>query len=76
MKIHYDAEVDALYIEFRFLEDGAAVTKRIADDVNADYAPDGKLAGLEILDARELLGSIEGKLVVEIAPSTYLPKTR
>ncbi len=56
MKISYDAQVDALYIEFHTLEAGTAQNKQLTDEVIADYGPDGKLAGLEILDASALLG--------------------
>ena len=53
MKIHYDAEVDALYIEFHPLADGTAEARPLSDDLIANYGPDGKLAGLEILDASQ-----------------------
>jgi uncharacterized protein YuzE len=56
MKIHYDTEVDALYIELRSLTPGTADSRELAEDVIADYGPDGKLAGLEILDASVVLG--------------------
>jgi uncharacterized protein YuzE len=67
MKIRYDAEVDALYIEFRALEPGTAECRELSPDITADYGPDGKLAGLEILDASELCGKDAGKVVVELA---------
>ena len=69
MKIRYDAEVDALYIEFHPLEPGTAEARQLSDDVIADYGPDGRLAGLEVLDAAQVLGSLEGPIVLEIAPS-------
>jgi uncharacterized protein YuzE len=56
MKISYDAKVDALYIEFYPLAPGTAENKPLAEDVIANYGSDGKLAGLEILDASSLLG--------------------
>ncbi len=56
MKISYDAKVDALYIEFYPLAPGTAENKRLTDEVMANYGPDGKLAGLEILDASVVLG--------------------
>jgi uncharacterized protein YuzE len=70
MKIRYDAEVDALYIELRALEPGTAECRELSPDITADYGPDGKLAGLEILDASELIGSDVRKVVVELAPVT------
>jgi uncharacterized protein YuzE len=69
MKIYYDAEVDALYVEFHRLEPGTAEARPINADIIADYGPDGRLAGLEILDARQVLGQVEGRIVLEIAPA-------
>jgi uncharacterized protein YuzE len=70
MKIRYDAEVDALYIELRPLEPGTAECRELSPDITADYGPDGKLAGLEILDASEVFGQDVHKVVVELAPVT------
>lgn len=69
MKIHYDAEVDALYIEFHALVDGTAEARPLSDELIANYGPDGRLAGLEILYASQVLGQTEGRLVFEIAPA-------
>lgn len=68
MKIQYDAEVDALYIEFRLLEPGTAENRELGEDVIANYGPDGKLAGLEILNASIVLGEKLNKVIVEVAP--------
>jgi uncharacterized protein YuzE len=69
MKIYYDAEVDALYIEFHPLDPGTAEARPLSDDIVADYGPDGRLAGLEILYASQVLGQVEGRIVFEIAPA-------
>jgi uncharacterized protein YuzE len=53
MKITYDREVDALYIRFRHTR---VFTRPLGDGVMADYDKGGKLAGIEILDARDRLG--------------------
>jgi uncharacterized protein YuzE len=53
MKITYDREVDALYI--RFVET-TVTTKHLAEGIAADYDADGRLAGIEILDAVKRLG--------------------
>ncbi len=53
MRITYDAEVDALYI--RFVET-TVTTQHVAEGIALDYAADGRLAGVEILDARERFG--------------------
>jgi len=56
MKITYDAEVDALYI--RFIE-ATVTTQHVAEGIAVDYAADGRLAGIEILDARKRCGDPE-----------------
>ena len=53
MKITCDAEVDALYI--RFLET-TVTTQHVAEGIALDYAADGRIAGIEILDARKRFG--------------------
>jgi uncharacterized protein YuzE len=69
MKISYDPEVDALYLELRPLEPGTAEAHPISEEVIANYGPDGKLAGLEILDASLILGQAEPPgILLEIAP--------
>ena len=73
MKIQYDAEVDALYIEFRPLESGTAENRDLSDDVVANYGPDGKLSGLEILNASVVLGETLNKVIVEVSPVQHTP---
>ena len=53
MKIAYDPEVDALSITFR---DTTVTTKPLAEGIAAEYDAEGRLAGLEILDAARRLG--------------------
>jgi len=69
LRYRYDAEVDALYIELHALAPGTAEARQLSDDLIADYGLDGRLAGLEVLDAAQVLGSVEGRIVLEIAPS-------
>ena len=54
MKITYDPQVDALYIEFL---DTTVTTEHLAEGLAADYDADGRLAGIEILNALERFGS-------------------
>lgn len=55
MKISYDPEVDALYI--RLLEgDYECRTVRLNDEVALNLGPGERLVGIEILDAKEILG--------------------
>jgi uncharacterized protein YuzE len=59
MKISYDSEIDALYIR---LVDGPRQcrTVRLSEEVALNMGPGEELVGIEILDAKEVLGS--GKL--------------
>ena len=51
MKIEYDKEVDALYV--RLQEKYVDRTVEIEEGLNIDLDENGKLIGLEILDATE-----------------------
>ena len=53
MRISYDREADALYIRFK---DTTVTTEHLAGGIAADYDADGKLAGIEVLDASIRLG--------------------
>jgi uncharacterized protein YuzE len=54
MKLAYDPGVDALYIQFI---DTAVTTEHLAEGIAADYDSEGRLAGIEILDASGRFGS-------------------
>ena len=70
MKIRYDTEADAMYIEIHPLEPGTAECRELSDEIVADYGPDGKLAGIEILDASQVFSSEELKqIIVEVSPA-------
>jgi len=56
MRITYDPEVDALYV--RFIET-TVTTEHVAEGIAVDYAADGRIAGIEVLDARERFGDPE-----------------
>jgi uncharacterized protein YuzE len=64
MRISYDSEVDALYI--RFIET-TVTTKHVAEGIAVDYAADGRVAGIEVLDARNRFGDeqIFRRVVIE-----------
>ncbi len=56
MKISYDPEIDALYI--RLLEGKHECRSvRLSEEVALNIGPGEKLVGIEILDARSVLGS-------------------
>ena len=49
MKVHYDQEVDALYLKLGEQQPSGVI--EIAEGVNIDTTDDGKLTGIEILKA-------------------------
>ena len=64
MRITYDREVDALYFRFR---ETTVTTKHLGEGIAADYDADGRLAGIEILDAIRRLGdpTVLQKVILE-----------
>jgi len=54
MRITYDSEVDAFYI--RFIET-TVTTKHVAEGIAVDYDAEGRIAGIEILDALKRFGN-------------------
>ncbi|RKZ87446.1 MAG: DUF2283 domain-containing protein [Candidatus Parabeggiatoa sp. nov. 1] len=54
MKRYYDSQVDALYLELRTLQPGTATARDLTENVTANYAPDGKIAGIEILEVSSI----------------------
>ena len=64
MKINYDREVDALSIIFA---DATVTTQHLAEGIAADFDAEGRLVGLEILDASSRLGSDETFRSLEVA---------
>ena len=53
MKVFYDNEVDALYLELG--EETPEGVTEISDRVNLDVTKDGKIVGIEILQASSKL---------------------
>lgn len=64
MKISYDSEVDVLYIQFL---QTTVSTQSLAEGIAADYDQEGRLAGIEILDALKRFGdpNILRRIVLE-----------
>lgn len=63
MRVEYDSVRDLLYLYFAEPEVKAAETKTISPGVYADFDRDGKLIGIEIIDASEIMsGKIEFRL--------------
>ena len=55
MKIEYDSGRDLLYIWFGTPEERAAKTETVVPGVHADFDRQGRLLGIEVIDASEVL---------------------
>lgn len=56
MKMHYDQDVDAAYIYLTEIKDGGVDRIVSIDDrIALDFDKKGRLLGIEVLDASELL---------------------
>lgn len=55
MKIEYDSVRDLLYIWFGTPGEHAAQTQTVVPGVHADFDREGRLVGIEVLDAAEVL---------------------
>ncbi|HOC94232.1 MAG TPA: DUF2283 domain-containing protein [bacterium] len=64
MRITYDKEADALRIIFR---ETTVTTKELGDGIAVDFDSDGRIAGIEVLDAAGRLGEKDtlSKVVLE-----------
>ncbi len=69
MKIEYDPIRDLLYVYFAKIEVKAAETVTVNPDVHADFDHQGKLIGIEVIDASEIIG---GKIEFELSKAIHL----
>jgi YD repeat-containing protein len=56
VRITYDREADALYIAFG---EGPATVQEVAEGIALDWDSEGRLLGIEILDASKRLADLE-----------------
>jgi len=68
MRMTYDPEVDILYIRLR--EGDIDESDEITPEIIADYGKDGKIMGLEILDASDLLEGKHMRVELAVAPGS------
>ncbi len=68
MKIEYDPVRDLLYLWFGTPGEKAARTETVAPGVHADLNAQGRLIGIEVLDASEVLRH-KVQFEVELAPA-------
>jgi uncharacterized protein YuzE len=67
MKITYDPRYNIAYIRLRKKAIGTK-TVRVSEEMNVDLSPDGKVYGIELLNAREQL--MKGKKISFVDEST------
>ncbi|MCL6476481.1 MAG: DUF2283 domain-containing protein [Firmicutes bacterium] len=59
MELRYDPKYNVAYIRFRQHSEEIE-TVRLSDEVLVDIAPDGRIFGIELLNANEQLGILHG----------------
>jgi uncharacterized protein YuzE len=67
MKVTYDKDTDALYLRLIELKPEGVI--EVADGINVDIAADGKIVGIELLDATKKI-SLKSVLTYEIEPES------
>lgn len=66
MKMSFDRETDALYV--RFSDTPVAETAEVRPGIMFDYDTEGRIVGMEILDASKTLAASDmNKLALEVA---------
>ena len=72
MKITYDKEVDAVYLKLLDLKPDGVI--EVAEGINIDVTADGKIVGIELLDATKKINldslltyEIEAESIAELA---------
>ena len=57
MKFEYDKEADAayIYLEYPIKKGGVKKTVELKDNIVLDYDANGKLIGIEVLDASKIM---------------------
>jgi uncharacterized protein YuzE len=75
MRIEYDPVRDLLYIWFGAVGTKAAQTVTVSPGVHADFDASGKLIGLEVLEATEILGkSVQFEVALPSLESMKAPE--
>ena len=66
MKVHYDAEANAIYIRFR--EGKIEESDELKEGIIVDYDSKGRALAIELLNAKQILAG-KPEIVVDFAPS-------
>ena len=56
MKVTYDSKYDVLYIRFRHTR---VMNHPVTEDIILDIDEEGRLAGIEVLDAKRIIGGLD-----------------
>ena len=56
MKVTYDSKYDVLYIRFRHAR---VMNHPVTEDIILDIDEEGRLAGIEVLDAKRIIGGLD-----------------
>jgi uncharacterized protein YuzE len=64
MRVTYDKEVDAVYIQLSNIGSDGVI--EVSEGINIDVSSDGKIVGIELLDASRKV-SLDALLTYEIA---------
>ncbi len=68
MKVSYDGQVDAVYIELLSQKPDGVI--EVADGINIDITSDGKVVGIEFLNAKKRV-NIDSLLSYEIEADSF-----
>lgn len=71
MRLSYDPKYNIAYIKLKE-EDTDVETIRISDELNIDISPDGKVYGIELLNANEQLEIVKTEGLVVVNDSTVI----
>ena len=63
MHLNYDPQVKIAYIRLR-TKRARVTTIAVSDELNVDVGPDGRIYGIELLNANEQLGSQRVKTLI------------
>jgi len=63
MELTYDSQFNIAYIRFR-RKHAKVTTVSVSDELNVDVGPDGRVYGIELLNANEQLGSQRVKKLI------------
>jgi uncharacterized protein YuzE len=68
MQLSYDPVHNIAYLRLREAAGAEIETIRLSDEVNVDFAPDGSIYGIELLNANAQLRAADGgRLVLDLA---------